>query len=260
MAAGRVLLFHWNGAEARERAARLRAAGLGPVAVHSGTMTPASLRTLRAKPPAAVVIDLSRLPSHGREVALALRETKATRTVPIVFVDGDPEKVDRIRTLLPEASYGGWPGIGARVKAAVASPPPVVARARMDAYSGTPLPKKLGVADGSRVALLGAPSGFETVLAGVNAVLERRQRAGCTLALWFVKSSRELRRGLADRAADVPKDGLWICWPKKASGVETDLSEGVIRTLGLAAGLVDYKVCSIDSTWSGLRFRPRRKP
>ena len=140
----RVMLFHWNDVEARERAARL--ARIGHQAVIPLLRSGADFKPIAADPPDAFLIDLSRLPSHGREVAAALRERKATRHVPIVFVDGAPEKVDRIRALLPDATYTDWKRVRGALRAALRRPvaAPVVP-GPMAGYSGTPLPQKLGI-------------------------------------------------------------------------------------------------------------------
>ena len=124
-------------------------------------------------------------------------------------------------------------------------------------YSGTPLPRKLGVKPGDRVALIGAPDGFEPVLGelpdGVR--LSRALRGSFEVIVCFCERRAELERRLARlRAALTPAGGLWLAWPKRSSGVATDLGEGLVREFGLAAGLVDNKVCAIDETWSGLRF------
>lgn len=126
----------------------------------------------------------------------------------------------------------------------------------MAGYSGTPLVKKLGVKAGARVLLAGAPTGFRETLAPLPEAI-RWVRAGSPydLAVAFVKR----RAGLAELLAAAPDtldaDGaLWIAWPKKASGVATELTEDVIRADAIAAGLVDNKVCAIDATWSGLRL------
>jgi alkylation response protein AidB-like acyl-CoA dehydrogenase len=124
-------------------------------------------------------------------------------------------------------------------------------------YSGTPLPRKLGIKPDSRLALLGAPEDFSDTLGelppGVS--LRRSARGPLDVIVAFFGQRAELERRLPalTRALD-RAGGLWIAWPKRASGVPTDLGEGVIRELGLAAGLVDNKVCAIDGTWSGLRF------
>jgi hypothetical protein len=124
-------------------------------------------------------------------------------------------------------------------------------------YSGTPLVRKLGIKPGARLALIGAPEGFNAVLGELpdGVTVRRRARGPCDVVVAFCVRRDQLRRRLpALRAALDPSGGLWIAWPKRASGVATDLGDGPVRELGLAAGLVDNKVCAIDETWSGLRF------
>jgi hypothetical protein len=132
-------------------------------------------------------------------------------------------------------------------------------------YSGTPLVRKLGINPGSRLGLLRAPGGFDTTLGelpyGVS--VRRRARGPLDVIVAFYSRRSELEQRLpALRACLDPAGGLWIAWPKRASGVATDVSENVVRELGLAAGLVDNKVCAIDEVWSGLRlvFRLRDRP
>jgi hypothetical protein len=124
-------------------------------------------------------------------------------------------------------------------------------------YSGTPLVRKLGIKPGSVLALISAPADFDAVLGDLpDGVTSRRRAAGsCDVVVAFFVRRADLERRLPAlrRALDVD-GGLWIAWPKRASGVDTDLREGPVRELGLAAGLVDNKVCAIDETWSGLRF------
>ncbi len=127
----------------------------------------------------------------------------------------------------------------------------------MAGYSGTPLPKKLGIKDGSRVALVRAPQSFRSTLGSLpDGVRVRHEARGVNDVLVFFATRRhELEhrfRRLAGRIE--PNGGLWIAWPKRASGVATDLSESVVRDIGLTAGLVDNKVCAVDEVWSGLRF------
>jgi hypothetical protein len=133
-------------------------------------------------------------------------------------------------------------------------------------YSGTPLPRKLGIKPGARVALIGAPEGFEGALAGLPEGVVVRRRLGrepFDVIVAFFSERLMLERRLAGLSAALdPAGGLWIAWPKRASGVTTDVTEGAVRDLGLAAGLVDNKVCAIDQVWSGLRFvyRLRDRP
>ncbi len=133
-------------------------------------------------------------------------------------------------------------------------------------YSGTPLPRKLGIKAGARLALIGAPEGFDSTLGLLPedvTVSRRLGRASRDVIVAFFSRRAMLERRLpALRAALDPAGGLWIAWPKRASGVETDVTEDVVRMLGLAAGLVDNKICAIDQVWSGLRlvYRLRDRP
>jgi hypothetical protein len=127
------------------------------------------------------------------------------------------------------------------------------------------LVQKLGIKPGHRVALVGAPSGFDETLGELppGVVIRRRARGRLDVVVAFCSRRAALeRRIVALREALDPAGALWIAWPKRASGVETDVSEGVVRELGLAAGLVDNKVCAIDEVWSGLRlvYRLRDRP
>jgi hypothetical protein len=124
-------------------------------------------------------------------------------------------------------------------------------------YSGTPLPKKLGIKEEHRVALLDAPDDIEQLLGDLppGVTVLRSARAPLDVVVWFVTERRILERRLPELAERLDRaGGLWICWPKKASGVATDVTENVARDAALALGLVDNKVCAIDETWSGLRI------
>jgi hypothetical protein len=128
-------------------------------------------------------------------------------------------------------------------------------------YSGTPLPRKLGIAPAARVAALGAaPADLASRLDGVP--LHGRLRGAFAVILLFAPDAATLRRLLAPAVAALEPGGgaLWIAWPKRASGVATDVDERMVRELGLATGLVDNRVAAIDATWSGLRFVRRRAP
>ncbi len=120
----------------------------------------------------------------------------------------------------------------------------------MAGYSGTPLPQKLGIKEASRVRLFAAPAGFAHSI-GVVA----RARGEADVIVLFTDSAKALRREFVRAKKSLHSGGgLWVAWPKKSSGVATDLGENEVRAIGLAAGLVDNKVCAIDETWSGLRF------
>jgi hypothetical protein len=123
--------------------------------------------------------------------------------------------------------------------------------------NGTPLVRKLGIKPGARVALIAAPEGFEAVLGELpdGVALASRLRGPFDVIITFYVHRAKLEQRLPALRSALDQDGgLWLAWPKRSSGVETDLGDGVVRELGLAAGLVDNKVCAIDATWSGLRF------
>lgn len=127
-------------------------------------------------------------------------------------------------------------------------------------YSGTPLPKKLGIADGSRVLVTGAPKAFSLPPLPSGVELVQRARSPLDVVLLFVTSRSELsKRFAAPARALAPAGRLWVAWPKKASGIPTDLTFGVVQGHGLEAGLVDNKSASIDERYQGLQFVYRVK-
>lgn len=129
-------------------------------------------------------------------------------------------------------------------------------------YSGTPLAKKLGIGDGSVVALISAPPDFDQLLESVpeTAVFRSTLRGRADVVVFFTKRRADFERRIDAAGRTVfPAGGLWIAWPKRASKVATDMTEDVVREVALPRGLVDNKVCAIDETWSGLRLVWRRE-
>jgi hypothetical protein len=127
----------------------------------------------------------------------------------------------------------------------------------MAGYSGTPLPKKLGIKDEFRIALVGMPADVRTELKSALASchIAKNELGPLDFAMLFVKSASELKRRFPKLARQLAPAGmLWVSWPKKSSGVATDLTENDVRKIGLEAGLVDVKVCAVNETWSGLKF------
>ena len=131
----------------------------------------------------------------------------------------------------------------------------------MAGYSGTPLIKKLGIKPGFRIAFVNAPIGFAKELdLPPDVTINSRSRQALDFAQMFVKSEKELTKEFSKYAKRLNPSGMiWVSWPKKSSGVSTDLSEGIVRAIGLAAGLVDVKICAVDEIWSGLKFVFRLK-
>ncbi len=132
----------------------------------------------------------------------------------------------------------------------------------MAGYSGTPLARKLGIKEEARLALLGAPEGFDAELAPLPDGVKVLRRLGPDLdvAVLFVTERRELERRFPGVARSIkPDGGFWVAWPKRASKVPTDHTEDVLREVGLPQGLVDNKVCAVTEVWSGLRFVWRKE-
>jgi ABC-type Na+ transport system ATPase subunit NatA len=131
----------------------------------------------------------------------------------------------------------------------------------MAGYSGTPLVKKLGIKPGSNIVLVNAPSDYATELdLPPDVTVNSRSGKPLDFAQLFVMSEKELQREFSEYAKRLNASGmLWVSWPKKSSGVSTNLSDNIVRDIGLAAGLVDVKVCAVNEVWSGLKFVVRHK-
>jgi hypothetical protein len=133
---------------------------------------------------------------------------------------------------------------------------------KMAGYSSTPLPKKLGIKEQSRITFVNAPEDFQTYLGALpeGAEIVKRLTKPLDIILLFVTTERALAKDFAKLAEKLATNGmLWVAWPKKSSGVATDLSFERVQRIGLDAGLVDVKICAIDETWSGLKFVFRLK-
>jgi hypothetical protein len=131
-------------------------------------------------------------------------------------------------------------------------------------YSGTPLPRKLGIGEGDEIAIIGAPERFEDTLGQLPDIASMHtdlaDDARYDVIVTFITRRAELEAELPRlRARMAPACGLWIAWPKRSSGLPTDMTDQVVRDVALPTGLVDNKVCAIDDTWSGLRLVIRRE-
>jgi hypothetical protein len=255
-----IRLICWKADRAVELASELEAAGF---TVDAKPLDGPALRKLGQLPPDAVVIDLGRLPAQGRDVGITLRTTARSRHTPLVFVDGAQDKVERAQQVLPDAVYCRRSDMARSIEQAVAHPPknPVVPESNFAGYSGTPLPKKLGIKAGTALALVAAPNDIEETLGKLpdDTTVIRTPQAGADVTLWFLNSLTDLEREIPGMAEIAGNGRLWICWPKKTSGIATDVTQNEVRSRGLAAGLVDFKICAIDATWSGLCFTRRKK-
>ncbi len=243
----RLRLLHWKEEETAPRANALRRLGYE---VDATRFASSSMKEFRENPPDAVVIDLSRLPSHGREVGVFLRGSKSTRLIPLIFVEGDREKVDKVKSTLPDARYSSYAKIAPVLEDVLANPP-------KEAYIPKPhdpvtLIRKLGIKDGATVGLINAPKGFEAQIP--TAATKRNSRAKVRLTLWFIETRKALEADLPKIRQCAEDGGVWIIWPKQTKSTKPDVNGNIVRQLALAAGLVDFKICAVDETWSGMRF------
>jgi CheY-like chemotaxis protein len=252
-------LIQWNVEESKTRITQLTALGYE---VEGTPITNSSLRAMWENPPDAVVIDLTHLPSQGRDLGIMIRKRKSTRRTPIIFVGGADEKVDRVKSLLPDAYYTSWEHVSDTVSDAIQHPQtnPVVPESGMAAYAGTPLLQKLGIHTDMTVGLFGTPPDFQQILGTLppRVSLATEPDVRCDLLIWFVHTHRDLHKDFEKVVSYVGDGGLWIIWPKNSIKI-TGLSQNVVRKTGMAKGLVDYKIASIDNKWSGLRFTYKSK-
>ena len=233
----RIRLFHWKAEEA-------------------ASLTKA-LRAMRQSPPDVIVIDLSRLPSHGREVATYLRGQKPTRHIPIVFVDGEPDKVEAIRKLLPDAVYASSAKMRSAVREALANRPanPVVPPQMMERYASRTAAQKLGIREGATVAVIDPPRNYSAMIGELpaGAVFEESPEGACGITLWCVHDAAASREALPEMRRLAARTKLWILWRKGSS-----VTQPLLRESAAAVGLVDYKICSVGGAWSGMLFARRK--
>jgi CheY-like chemotaxis protein len=256
-----IRLIHWNQTEAKQKAQILQSAGY---TVYYEPITPQRLKELKNNPPDAIVIDLTRLPMQGRDIAITIRHNKATLNVPIIFVEGDPQKLARIKTQFPDATYTDYNQIQSTLKQTLAHPPKVtvVPTSIFEQYKDTPLAKKLGIKPNTTISLINPPIDFTETLGKLpeGTTITKTANENPDIVIWFTKTWKDLETNITNIATSlIPTTKLWIAWPKKQSeDTVTDLTQATVRKMGLAHGLVDYKICAINKTWSALLFTKRK--
>jgi CheY-like chemotaxis protein len=256
-----IRLIHWNQTEAKQKAQILQSAGY---TVNREPLTPQNLKELKNNMPDAIVIDLTRLPMQGRDIAITIRHDKATRNVPIIFVEGDSQKLARIKTQLPDAKYTDYNQIQTILKQTLAHPPKVavVPTSIFEQYKDTPLTKKLGIKPKAIIALINPPLHFIETLGELpkGTIITTISNEKPDIVIWFTKTRKDLETNIAKIATRLtPAAKLWIAWPKKqAAEIATGLTQATVRKTSLSHGLVDYKICAINKTWSALLFTKRK--
>ena len=217
-------------------------------------------RAIRTSPPDVVLIDLSRMPSHGREVACALRNTKYARHIPLVFAGGEPEKVEGIRKLIPDAVFTTVKGVAGAIGRAAAkkNANPVVPPSSMERYGGRTTAQKLGIKEKTTVGVHNAPRDYVSALGALppDAELVEDPEEVHPLTLWFVSEPREYRAALGAMRRMAGRTKLWVIWHKAAAGGK--LTDRIVREFANEAGLVDYRICAVDKRWSGMALAVKK--
>jgi len=182
-----------------------------------------------------------------------------------VFAGGVDDKVARLQAELPDAVFTSWKNIAGALKKALASPPiePVQLTPHMQRWSDSALTRKLGISTNMKVALIGgAEDGMEEIIGELpeGASLNERVVTETQLVLYVVHSLREVEAGLDHAQSRLPQGAsFWVIHPKTAAKLHVDFNQNDVRELALARNFVDYKVCSVNAQWSGLKFARRKR-
>ena len=246
-------VFHQRAEEAEPLLRVLRAAGCS--VLYDAARGTKTVREIAEEGTSAIVIDLSRLPSHGRAIGSWVRGSKAIRHIPLVFAGGDPAKVAAIRAEIPDAEYVSIDRLPAALKRAKPLTEPVVPRQMMQAMPGRTNAQKLGVAAGAKVLLIDAPRDSVRVIGAMPDGAMFVDEPPAEVTLWFVNDPAEFEAALPKRRALAGKSKLWIVWPK---GRKDGFNGDFVRARALKVGLVDYKICSLSKTWSGMLFAVKK--
>jgi hypothetical protein len=192
-------------------------------------------------------------------MAVWLRNRKDTRTLPIVFFGGEAEKVEKVKSLLPDASYAAPGSLARMLKAACRgrTPNPVVPPSAMERFKSKTAAQKLGIVPSSTVGVMDPPRDWGAVLGDVPEGAEFIEDPDTpqNVTLWFIRDSEAMMTSMRRMRAWAAKTKLWVLWPK---GQSNRFREGSIREMGIENGLVDYKICSVNEQWSGILFARKK--
>jgi hypothetical protein len=251
----RVGLVHWKAEEARPLIERLERAGYD---VHYGDeKKPLRVSELKKLDPWAAVVDLTRLPSQGKYWAAELRES-SLRHLPILFVDGDAQRVERVRAAIPDAEYVSVDELVAALMKVEPVAHPVQPERMMASTRSAAL--KMGVKASTRVGVYDAPRGYAKVIGELpsGAVLEESPAEIAPVSVWFVRDAEAYLAGLRAMKKIAAKSKLWVVYPKQKKGATQGITQFTLREAAIEIGLVDYKICRVDETWTGMAFAVKK--
>jgi CheY-like chemotaxis protein len=255
----RVRVIHWNADEAPALVELCRSAGY-QVDYDSGGGQ-AVMKAARSAPaPDAIIIDLTRLASHGREVGVALRNYKTLRATPIVFVDGDEVKVEKTRERVPDAYFCLRGQLLRTLKKAIqeaGTRSVVPAKPMMELYRSRFTFQKLGVQPGMSLGVVDPPRDYLAALGEMPEGVEIVENPDSPqpVTVWFVHELDPYLDSLRRMRAMADRTKLWIAWRK---GAKNGITQNSVRESAREFGLVDYKICAIDGHWSGMLFTRKK--
>jgi hypothetical protein len=244
----RIVFLHWKREEIRELASRILGCAIACYVPIAGE----GMKGLKEYPiPDALVIALDRMPSHGRDIGYAFHRQKSTRQVPLVYVGGDPAKVEKIRELLPESTFTDWDRVSEAIRGAIANPAMVLPRPGGE-ISTAPVYRKIGLEQGMRIALLGAPAPLEDLAPGLPSgiAIDEEPSIQTAMTLWFVRSEEEFAGGLPEIAPALgKKPRLWVFYQRGKGLTWTRMLEAAA-----AYELAQFKIMRLNERWSGVGF------
>ncbi len=248
-----VRVFHQRESEAEALLRVLRKEGYR--VMYDPTPGTKTVREIKEDGTSIIVIDLSRLPSHGRHIGVWVRGSKGIRHIPLVFVGGDPVKVAAIRQEIPDAAYTSTDRLSVTLQRLKGLKEPVVPRQMMQSAPGRTNAQKLGIQECSQVLAIDPPNDYERVVGAMPESAGFVESPPASVTLWFVHDAGEFEAGLPKRRVFAGNSKLWIVWPK---GRRDGFNGDFVRARGLKVGLVDYKICSLNERWSGMLFAVKK--
>lgn len=261
----RVYLVH-NGADGMETQANaLRTSGFEVDTFDNDgdyDLVKKSMVRWRKAPPEVFVLDMTRRPSVNKYLGVMIRGRESFKTIPIVYAGGDAEKMEPIKRAIPDAVFSSWRGAVKAIRKALVAPVETPAKKPqiMDLYKDRTVCQKLGIEEGMRVGIVDPPRELESLLTGLPEGVELVEETGPAMrvTLWFVRDYDLFLTMLTKmiRVAAISK--LWVAFPKKRPGSKDTINQKLVREAIRAAGLVEYKICSMGDVWSAMAFSARK--
>ncbi len=224
---------------------------------------PESLNFITGERPSAIIFNLAKRPSTCRDLAIYIRKRKNLRMIPFLFIDGEEEKTEKIRDLFPEDYFCGKDDLNSIIIKILAEPGRLFPQPEslFSGYSGKSALEKLDIRKNENICLIDVDESFYSLFEEnvENYNIGSRITRETKLTLIYLKEENNVAPFLRYYLENSRDDSsLWLCWPKKKGKIKTNLTQKFIRDTALGFGLVDYKICSINNNWSGMKFTRKK--